>query len=71
MSIGDIAILSLIIFAFVAFAVVLAWGDHQTREIAEASRARALAGAAVPTKETVSKPRTVEQKKPQRVAVHA
>jgi hypothetical protein len=74
MPIADIAILSLIIFAFVAFAVVLAWGDHQTRDIAAASRARALAGAA-PTTQSKPRPevapRAVERKKPQREPVHA
>lgn len=47
MPITDVFILSVIVFAFVAFAVVLAWGDHQTREIARASRERALTGAHV------------------------
>jgi hypothetical protein len=47
MPITDIVIVSIIIFAFVTFATVLAWGDHQTREIARASRERALAGARV------------------------
>ena len=75
MSIADIAILSSIIFAFGAFAVVLAWGDHQTRDIAKASRARALAGAARPTMPSEAKPdialHPVEQKKPERERVHA
>lgn len=47
MPITDIVILSIIFGAFVAFAAVLAWGDHQTREIARASRQRALTGAGV------------------------
>jgi len=42
MPITDIVIISIITFAFIAFAAVLAWGDHQTREIARASRERAL-----------------------------
>lgn len=45
MPITDIVIVSTIILAFVTFAAVLAWGDHQTREIARASRERALTGA--------------------------
>ena len=47
MPITDIVIVSIIILAFVTFAVALAWGDHQTREIARASRERALTGARV------------------------
>jgi hypothetical protein len=47
MPITDIVVVSIIILAFVTFAVVLAWGDHQTREIARASRERALTGARV------------------------
>jgi len=42
MPVTDIIILALVVIAFVAFAVVLAWGDLQTAEIARASRARAL-----------------------------
>jgi hypothetical protein len=45
MPITDIIILSVIVFAFLAFAVVLAWGDHQTREIARLRRERALFGS--------------------------
>jgi hypothetical protein len=45
MSTSDILILAGIIAAFVAFAVVLAWGDYQSMEIARKSRARALSGA--------------------------
>ena len=72
----DILILALIIFSFVAFAAVLAWGDHQTRDIAKASRARALAGtrAAVPDRKpaAASGLRLVEEtKKPERTPVHA
>jgi hypothetical protein len=47
MPITDIIIVSIIILAFITFAVALAWGDHQTREIARASRERALTGARV------------------------
>lgn len=47
MPITDLFIVSVIIFAFILFAVVLAWGDHQTREIARASRELALTGAGV------------------------
>lgn len=47
MPITDIVILCVITFAFVAFAAALAWGDQQTREIARASRQRALSGAHV------------------------
>ena len=75
MPITDIVILSLIVFAFVAFAVVLAWGDRQTHEIAMASRARALAStraAAPEPKAKVETPiRKVEEKKPERTPVHA
>lgn len=72
----DIVILALIIFSFVAFAVVLAWGDHQTRDIAEASRARALAGTRAPPPERKPTPRSAlrlveEEKKPERTPVHA
>ena len=76
MPIADIVILALIIFSFVGFAVVLAWGDHQTRDIAEASRAQALAGARAfapdlePT--AASGVRLVaEEKKAERTPVHA
>jgi hypothetical protein len=47
MPITDIIVVSVITLAFVTFAVTLAWGDHQTREIARASRERALTGARV------------------------
>jgi hypothetical protein len=49
MPITDIIIVSVITIAFVAFAVVLAWGDYQTSEIARASRERALTGAPIPS----------------------
>lgn len=76
MPITDVLILSLIIFAFVAFAAVLAWGDHQTRDIAKASRARALAGTAAPAPErkpiAKGRLRVVDEKtKPERSPVHA
>lgn len=45
MPIPDIVILCAITFAFIMFGAVLAWGDRQTREIARASRERALTGA--------------------------
>lgn len=45
MSTTDILILAGIILAFVAFAVILAWGDYQTADIARKSRERALSGA--------------------------
>ena len=44
MPIADVIIIAIILFAFVVFAVVLAWGDYQTRDIARASRERALSG---------------------------
>jgi hypothetical protein len=47
MPVTDIVILSIIVFAFLVFAVALAWGDHQTRQIARASRERAPAAAEV------------------------
>ena len=54
MPITDIIIVSAITLAFVAFAVVLAWGDHQTHEIARASRERALTGGHVaPLKQNI------------------
>ena len=75
MPITDIVILALIIFSFVAFAVVLAWGDHQTRDIAKASRARALAGVGSPPTVPEAKPdvvvRNIADKKPAREPVHA
>lgn len=45
MPITDIIILSAIVFAFLAFAVVLACGDYQTKEIARLSLERALFGS--------------------------
>jgi hypothetical protein len=45
MPITDLVILSGIVFAFLAFVAVLAWGDHQTKEIARLSRKRALFGS--------------------------
>jgi hypothetical protein len=45
MPITDIVILSGIVFAFLTFTVVLAWGDHQTKEIARLSRKTALFGS--------------------------
>ncbi|HTV37523.1 MAG TPA: hypothetical protein VMF12_13905 [Xanthobacteraceae bacterium] len=47
MPITDIVIVCVITFAFVIFAAALAWGDHQTREIARASRQRTLSTANV------------------------
>lgn len=44
MSTTDILILAGIVAAFVVFAVILAWGDYQTAEIARKSRQRALSG---------------------------
>ncbi|MGA8610614.1 MAG: hypothetical protein WB760_02645 [Xanthobacteraceae bacterium] len=41
MPITDIIVVCVIISAFAIFAVALAWGDYQTREIARASRERA------------------------------
>jgi len=35
MPITDALVLAAIIFAFLAFGVVLAWGEHQTRTLAE------------------------------------
>jgi len=76
MPIADIVILALIIFSFVAFAVILAWGEYQTRDIAKASRAQALAGtrAPPPDRKPTAKSglRLVEdEKKPERTPVHA
>ena len=47
MPITDIFIVSVIVSAFVVFAIALAWGDYQTRDIARGSRQRAAAGANV------------------------
>jgi len=47
MPITDILIVSAIVSAFAVFAIALAWGDYQTREIAQASRQRAAASANV------------------------
>jgi len=47
MPITDIVIVSIIVSAFAIFAIALAWGDYQTREIARASSAHAAAGANV------------------------
>jgi hypothetical protein len=41
MPITDIIVICVIISAFAIFAVALAWGDYQTRDIARASRERA------------------------------
>jgi hypothetical protein len=77
MPITDIIILALIIFYFVAFAVVLAWGDHQTRDITKASRARALAGTRAPAPDRKPTPKSSlrlveeEKKTPERTPVHA
>jgi hypothetical protein len=71
----DIVILSIIIFAFLAFAAILAWGDRQTRDIAKASRARALAGVGGEPPEAEAKlevaVRKAEEKKPERALVDA
>jgi len=75
MPIVDIMILCFITLAFLAFAAILAWGDRQTRDIAAASRARALAGTAAAMTERKSTPqsplRPAEQKKSEREPVHA
>ncbi|HEY5066472.1 MAG TPA: hypothetical protein VIJ04_16825 [Xanthobacteraceae bacterium] len=46
MSTPDILILAAVIVAFLAFGIVLAWGDYQTLDIARKSRERALSGTA-------------------------
>lgn len=53
MPIIDIILLSLFVFAFLALAMVLAWGDYQTRDIARASRERALTADRVAIKQNV------------------
>ena len=45
MSATDIWLLVGFVVAFLAFGLVLAWGDIQTLEIARKSRERALSGA--------------------------
>ena len=47
MPITDIIVLCVIISAFAIFALTLAWGDYQTREIAQASRKRAASSVNV------------------------
>lgn len=47
MPITDVIVVCAIISAFAIFAVALAWGDYQTREIARVSRERAAAGATI------------------------
>lgn len=76
MPITDIVVLAFIIVAFLGFGAVLAWGDHQTRDITKESRAQALAGTPAsapdlkPTAE--SQLRLVEEKKePERRPIHA
>lgn len=45
MPITDIIIVSVIVFAFLVFALVLAWGDRQTEGMARSGRERALPGS--------------------------
>ena len=52
MSTTDILLLIGFIIAFVAFGLVLAWGDFVTLDIARKSRERALSGAADQTGHT-------------------
>jgi hypothetical protein len=55
MPITDIAVVCVIISAFAIFAAVLAWGDYQTRDIAQASRERAARDAnVVPLKQNAA-----------------
>ena len=71
MPITDIIILSLIVFAFLAFAVTLAWGDYQTKEIARLSRERALFGSdghAVALKHSVKAEKAEQGGRQQRLA---
>ena len=44
MPITDIIVICIIISAFAIFAVALAWGDYQTRDIAQAGPERAAGG---------------------------
>jgi len=44
MPITDVLMLATIIFAFVAFAVVLAWGEHQTRQLPASVRPNTTGG---------------------------
>lgn len=62
MPIIDILVLCVITFAFIIFAVTLAWGDYQTREIARASRQRALTGTHVATLKRNAQADNVEHK---------
>jgi len=41
---ADVLMLATIIFAFVAFAVVLAWGEHQTRQLSASVRPNTTSG---------------------------
>lgn len=52
MSTTDVLLLSGFVIAFVAFGLVLAWGDFQTLDITRKSRERALSGAADHTAHT-------------------
>ena len=67
MPITDMLIVSAIITAFTIFAVTLAWGDYQTREIAQASRERAAANInVVPLRQDAAPPKAapvVQEKK--------
>ena len=47
MPITDIIVVCVIISAFAIFALALAWGDYQTREVAQASRERAASSVNV------------------------
>ena len=69
MPITDVLLLSFFIFAFVAFGAALAWGDYQTHDIAQKSRASALAGtpAEAPKKPTA----VVEERRKPKTLVHA
>ena len=62
MPIIDIVVLCVIVFAFAIFAVALAWGEHQTREIARESRRHALTGAHVASLKRSAQAESVERK---------
>jgi sensor histidine kinase regulating citrate/malate metabolism len=71
MPITDIVILSVIVSAFAIFAIALAWGDYQTREIARASRERAAAGAKIAALKQAVSTEVVQRGVPKKVETSA
>jgi len=71
MPITDIVIISVIISAFAIFAIALAWGDYQTREIARASRQRAAASANVVALKRATSTEAAERGAPKKLEASA